>query len=320
MWQKLAKNPHFLQVHVLIHAIGLGALTYASTSPSWWSIAGFMGVNLCVSGFGVSVGYHRYFSHRAFTTTRLWHNLMLVMGTLAMQGSVIFWVALHRNHHTNSDTDKDTHSPRAGFWHAYVLWILEFDPKKTSLRRATDLMKDSLAVFTHKHYNRLIWAYCSLLLFVAYAVPSLRPFIAGMFVAHMYAIHQEAMINSICHTTRWGTAPFAERTRDDSRNVNSLQWITWGQALHNNHHAFPSSPNFGYFDQAIVEDLGYKLIIRHIRTDKTNTPLTPDIKNAIKDTYTNTKLDPDINKLIKEIMKTQMNDNTIIDHITYHKQ
>jgi stearoyl-CoA desaturase (delta-9 desaturase) len=84
-----------------------------------------------------------------------------------------------------------------------------------------------------------------------------RPFIAGALFAGSWSIHQEALINSVCHDARFGDAPYASRTKDGSRNVRKIHWITWGQALHNNHHAFPGAANFGVDGE---KDLGYRVI------------------------------------------------------------
>lgn len=258
------KNPHVQNVHLPAHIIGTAAAVWAITNPSWWALVGFLLFNFWFSGLGQSIGFHRYFTHSAFKTNRFWHYAMLIGGTLAGQGSVVFWVALHRIHHSNSDKSvADIHSPKfLGFWHAYMGWIFTLDPLSVKLVKAADVIREPVARFTHRHYDRIMAMYWVLMLTLAYFIESARPFIAGALAAGSWSIHQEALINSVCHDARFGNAPFANRTKDGSRNVWWLHYLTWGQALHNNHHAFPKSANFGVFGE---RDLGYH-VIRLIET------------------------------------------------------
>jgi stearoyl-CoA desaturase (delta-9 desaturase) len=207
----------------------------------------------------MSIGFHRYFTHRAFKTNRFWHHIMLWGGTFAGQGSVVFWTALHRQHHPNSDRNiKDVHSPVfKGFWNAYMGWIFDLVPTDITLAKSVDVIRDRPSRFAHRHYDHIMWSYWALLLATAIAFPSMRAFIAGALIAGTWSIHQEALINSVCHDKRFGTAPHAERTHDSSRNVWWLHYLTWGQSLHNNHHAFPGSDNFG---TTKCPDIGHRLI------------------------------------------------------------
>ena len=202
----------------------------------------------------MSIGFHRYFTHKSFNVNKFWRLMMLWGGTLAGQGSVIFWAALHRLHHSKSDQPGDIHSPIGGFWHAYVGWIFTLDPSRVQLSRAVDLIRDPWCKFTHRHYHRIMWAWWSLLLISAALAPSLRPWVAGALIAGMWSIHQEALINSVCHDSRFGKRE--HNTKDTSRNVYGLHWLTWGQSLHNTHHAFPAKADFG----TIKPDIGYRLL------------------------------------------------------------
>jgi fatty-acid desaturase len=253
------KNPHIQHIHVPAHVLGFMALTYALTHLSWWSIWGFALFNLWLSCFGMSVGFHRYFSHKAFKVNRWWYHVMLWGGTFAGQGSVVFWVALHRIHHPNSDRNlADIHSPKfKGFWNAYMGWIFTLNPLEVPLSKAADVIRCPWARFTHRNYDRVMWTYWVVLLTTAALIPVTRPFIAGALIAGMWSIHQEALINSVCHDHRFGTAPYADKTNDGSRNVPALHYITWGQSLHNTHHAFAGSPNFGTPEHP---DMGYRFI------------------------------------------------------------
>jgi stearoyl-CoA desaturase (delta-9 desaturase) len=207
----------------------------------------------------MSIGFHRYFSHKAFKTNRFWHQVMLWGGTLAGQGSVVFWVALHRIHHPNSDrSTADIHSPKfKGFWHAYMGWIFTLDPAEVPLSKASDVIRDPVARFTHRHYHHILWLYWTVMLSVAVLWEPARPFIAGALFAGSWSIHQEALVNSVCHDVRFGNAPYASQTKDSSRNVPLLHYLLWGQSYHNNHHAWPASANFCVDGK---QDIGYRII------------------------------------------------------------
>lgn len=262
----MKNSQHVWKVHVPAHALGLIGLGLTIYDPSWWHLAWFLFFWCWFSGLGQSIGFHRYFTHRAFKTNRFWHWAMLCGGSLAAQGSVVFWVALHRLHHPHSDDPKDIHSPQnGGFWHSYMGWIFSLDPADVPLKRAGDLIRDPLCRTWHTLYHHFLhtwwWALMLLSLF-----ESTRPFAAAAMLATVVGIHQEAIINSMCHSKRFGTAPYVDRTRDQSRNIWWLEYLTWGQAYHHNHHAWPNAANFRC-DRQGKSDLGYKLI-QLIRTDR----------------------------------------------------
>ena len=233
-------NPHVTNIHLPAHALGILGVVLIYMNPSWMTLVGFLIANFWYSCLGMSIGFHRYFAHKAFTTNQFWRWVMLLGGSFAGQGSVVFWVALHRLHHPTSDRPGDIHSPQEGFWHSYMGWILTLDPSKVSLNRAIDLIKDPAAKWTHRNYTILVWSWWLFLLAISLIFPA---FIAGVLIAGVWSIHQEAFINSICHHESFGIAP--NQTKDYSRNVKWLSWLTWGQSLHNTHHAYPASSNFG---------------------------------------------------------------------------
>lgn len=250
----MSNNPHVNSVHIPAHVFGILGLAIAILLQSIWALYGFLLANLWFSCLGVSIGFHRYFTHKAFKANKFWHAVMLFGGTLAGQGSVVFWVALHRLHHANSDKHLDIHSPTKGFWNAYMGWIFNLNPADVQLNRAIDMIHDPLCKWTHRHYKNILWSWWALLIGVAIVFPITLPFISGMLIAGMWSIHQEALINSMCHDERFGEAPNV--THDLSRNINWLQWFTWGQALHNNHHKRPKDANFGQGRS----DLGHHVI------------------------------------------------------------
>jgi len=198
-------NPHVNRVHIPAHVLGVIAVIALLVAPSWWWLAGFLLANLWFSGIGMSVGFHRYFTHRAFKANKLWRYVMLAGGSLAGQGSVIFWAALHRLHHPTSDTPADVHTPTKGFWHAYMGWIFNLDPNAVPLNRSIDLIRDPACKWTHRNYHRIMWAWWALLAAVIVLVPAARPFCFGVLFAGMWSIHQEAFINSACHWPAFGS-------------------------------------------------------------------------------------------------------------------
>jgi stearoyl-CoA desaturase (delta-9 desaturase) len=208
-----------------------------------------------VSGFGVTVGYHRLFTHRGFTPTRALKIVLASAGSLAMEGSLIGWVANHRRHHAFSDRAGDPHSPHdhregfaaplRGFFHAHIGWL--FRTNATSAERyAPDLIKDADVAIISR-------------LFPLFAVSSLAaPFFLGWAwtgtiggaltallwagAARMMLLHHVTWsVNSICHM--FGKQPATDR--DQSRNFAPLGVLSFGEAWHNFHHAHPRSARHG---------------------------------------------------------------------------
>lgn len=246
-------NPHVSKIHLPAHGFGLLALAYTLMNPTWVGLVAFLFFNFWFSGLGMSIGFHRYFTHRAFATSKFWRYVMLLGGTLAGQGSVVFWVALHRLHHPYSDKEPDIHTPTKGFFHAYMGWIFTLDPLSVPMARAGDIIKDPICKFAHRHYNKILWVWWSLLIGLSF-FETLRPICAAAWIAGMWSIHQEALINSVCHDIRFGKRD--HETNDNSRNVGWLHYITWGQSLHNTHHAYPGAANFALSGS----DLGHRVI------------------------------------------------------------
>lgn len=271
-------NPHVRDVYIPIHVIAAISACLMIVDFSWLdntlAALGFLLANFLISGLGMSVGFHRYFTHRSFKTPVFWRYSMLYFGSLACQGSLLFWTTLHRHHHPNSDSPIDTHSPVNGFWNAYVGWMFTLDPSKVKLTLAQDLLRDNRIRFFHRRYRYILWCTWLALAAATEFWPWTRGAVCGFYIASCWAIHQEALINSVCHSPYFGDAPYAAKTKDDSRNVKWLHWLTWGQSLHNNHHAFAASSNFG--DPAKDEqDIGYAYIISNIQqrtTAETNVP------------------------------------------------
>jgi stearoyl-CoA desaturase (delta-9 desaturase) len=209
------------------------------------------------TGLGVTVGYHRLFTHRSFRTTPTVRAVLAVLGSAALEGPVTAWVADHRKHHAFSDRPGDPHSPHLdhggglrgtlrGLFHAHVGWLFLHTDRGSKRRYARDLLDDPIVQAVDRTY--LIWALASL------AVPfglgwviggtlatALTGLLWGGGVRLLVIHHVTFSINSLCHV--FGRRPF--RTSDESRNLAWLALASFGESWHNNHHAFPTSAAHG---------------------------------------------------------------------------
>ena len=222
-----------------------------------WRDLAIFGVVYVVTGLGVTVGFHRLLTHRSFKTSRALRGIFAALGSAAIEGPVISWVADHRKHHTFSDADGDPHSPHVGhggglrgtlrgLFHAHMGWLFIHTERGAKRRFARDLLDDPVVSFVDRTF--VLWALIGL------AVPfALGYAIGGTLVAGLTALlwggavrvflvhHFTYSINSVCHV--FGRRQFP--TGDQSRNVFWLALPTLGEAWHNNHHAFPTSAFHG---------------------------------------------------------------------------
>jgi stearoyl-CoA desaturase (delta-9 desaturase) len=233
--------------------VALGLLFYRPVG--WLDLGLFFGMWL-LTGLGLTVGYHRLFTHRAFATSTPVSCMLIVMGSMAGRGPMLSWVAMHRRHHELSDYDGDLHSPNLhgdtmigrlrGFLHAHLTWMIEHDyPNVTHY--VPDLMAERTLVAVNRYYYG--WVLLGLLVpavIGGLVTQSVWGAVAGFLwggVVRMFVVEQSmSAINSLMHS--FGARPY--RTRDDnSRNLGIMAWLAWGEGWHNNHHAFPYSAAFG---------------------------------------------------------------------------
>jgi stearoyl-CoA desaturase (delta-9 desaturase) len=253
---------------LLAHRAGLllvSVVPLAGVGVAAWSLWGrglratdavIAGGLYAVTGLGVSVGFHRLFAHKAFEASGAVRVALAVAGSMAIEMSVVDWVATHRRHHAFSDRPGDPHSPHLqaergwrgilkGLWHAHMGWL--FSPERTSRERwAPDLLKDPGVATVDRAFPALV-----ALSFVAPALLGLAAtrslagaasaFLWGGLVRIFVLHHVTFSINSICHF--FGSRPFD--TRERSTNNAWLALLSFGESWHNNHHAFPSSAFFG---------------------------------------------------------------------------
>ncbi len=216
-----------------------------------------MTITYLLTVIGISVGFHRLFTHRSFQARRPARAVLAILGSAAAEGPVIEWVATHRQHHCYSDQEGDPHSPHAGhsggflgslrgLGHAHLGWMFGSPERADESRYANDLRADPMMRFL----NRMFVVWVLLGLAVAFALGlALTGTVAGgltgmlwggavrIFLLH----HATFSINSLCHF--FGRRPY--ETGDESRNLAWLALPTMGEAWHNNHHAFPTSARHG---------------------------------------------------------------------------
>jgi stearoyl-CoA desaturase (delta-9 desaturase) len=210
------------------------------------------------TGLGVTVGYHRHFTHRSFKTKRAVRVVLAVLGSAAVEGPVVSWVADHRKHHRFSDQEGDPHSPHvghggglkgalAGLAHAHLGWLFVHTHRGLKTRYAPDLLADPLVRFVNRTF--VLWAVAGFAAAFGLGVAiggsigaGLTALLWGGAVRMLVLHHATYSINSLCHF--FGRRRFA--TTDESRNLAWLALPSFGEAWHHNHHAFPTSARHGF--------------------------------------------------------------------------
>src|ERR1700756_1027488 len=201
--------------------------------------------------FGVSIGFHRYLAHKSFKTSKWFEGVLMITGSMALEGPVLFWVSTHRRHHRFSDEEGDPHSPNLsgdgligklkGLWYAHVPWMFSDQESRVTVF-APDVVRDRRLYFYNRTYP--IWALMSLLLpavlgfvIAGTAAAAFSGFIFGG-LARVFIANQAAWcVGSVSHMI--GSRPFV--TKDDSANNWPVAVLTFGEGLQNNPLAFPGA-------------------------------------------------------------------------------
>ena len=221
---------------VLIHLLAFGAIWTGITPAAAICCVALYFIRM----FAVTGGYHRYFSHRTYKTSRVFQFLIACVAQTSAQRGALWWAAHHRKHHLYSDQPQDVHSPiQDSFWYSHVLWIFNPANSHTDYSRIPDLTRYPELRFLDKYYL-LPPILLGALVFFTLGAPGL---FFGFFASTVLLWHGTFTINSLSHV--FGKRRFA--TSDDSRNNVLLAFVTLGEGWHNNHHRFSSSARQGFY-------------------------------------------------------------------------
>ena len=248
--------------------IGLGIAGWQTWNSllHWYDLVVFAVMYLVCAG-GVTVGFHRLLTHRAFKTGPRTRAVLGILGSAAIEGPVISWVADHRKHHTYADEEGDPHSPHVGhgggvrgtlrgLFHAHVGWLFIHTQRGLKERYARDLIDDPVISWVNRTF--FWWVVAGLavpfglgLLLGQSLAAGFTGLLWGGLIRMLVVHHVTYSVNSLCHV--FGRQDYD--TRDESRNLAWLAVPTLGEAWHNNHHAFPTSAFHGLGRQVDVSGL-----------------------------------------------------------------
>jgi stearoyl-CoA desaturase (delta-9 desaturase) len=221
---------------------------------SWVDLGVLVGMYV-LTALGITVGFHRLFTHGSFKTYRPVQLVFGVLGSMAVQGPLLKWVALHRRHHQYSDEKEDPHSPHqhgsgirgvlAGLWHAHIGWL--FEPEPLDLERyVKDLRQSALLRVVSALFP--LWIVAGLLIPAAVGLFVTETWMGGVLgliwggLVRIFLVHHVTWsVNSVCHL--WGSQPY--KSEDESRNNVLFGVLAMGEGWHNTHHAFPTSARHG---------------------------------------------------------------------------
>lgn len=244
---QLKQELAFLTVHLL----PLGALYTGATTFDWI----VCGVLYFTRMFWVTGGYHRYFAHKSYSTSRWFQFVIAFMAQTTAQKGCLWWASHHRHHHRHSDTPADPHSMKLyGFWYSHVGWIVGPDFKETDYKIIGDYAKYPELVWLNKHYlvppltlAVVVTALGGIVnggsLAAMFTSAGFSTLFIGFFLSTVILYHATFSINSIMH--KFGTQRY--ESNDESRNSIWLALLTLGEGWHNNHHYYEVSARQGFF-------------------------------------------------------------------------
>jgi stearoyl-CoA desaturase (delta-9 desaturase) len=228
--------------------LGCLAIFWTGAGPTAWVLCGLL---YFARMFGITAGYHRYFAHRAYKTSRPVQFLLAWLGCSAMQKGPLWWAGHHRGHHRFSDTPDDPHSPReTSFWWSHVGWVLSEEHEAVPLEDIQDWARYPELRWLDRNH----WVPGLLLAVACFLIAGWPGLVCGFVLSTVLLYHGTFTINSLSHLI--GTRRYA--THDDSRNNFVLALLTLGEGWHNNHHHYQSSANQGFFWWEV--DISYYVI------------------------------------------------------------
>lgn len=262
------KIPRKLQVWNLVGVVAPALAVVGAMVATWgfgfgWLYLGMFLVMYAITGLGITIGYHRLFTHKSFSTSRAMTWFWAVAGSMAGEGQLLEWCAWHRKHHSHSDGEDDPHSPHhhpddgelpatfggfmKGFYHAHMGWFIRNAEAEPDYKRyVPDLMKDPLLVAVANQWRFWVWVGLLAPGIIAGVVTqswqgALLGFLWGGAVRLFWVHHVTWSVNSVCHI--WGAKEFV--SHDESRNNPVMGILALGEGWHNTHHAFPTSARHG---------------------------------------------------------------------------
>ncbi len=208
--------------------------------PPTWALVSLAVGSYLLRMWAITAGFHRYFAHRTFRTSRAFQLVLAVIGTTAMQNDPIWWTSWHRRHHKYEDSPNDPNAPGVyGFWYAHCGWIFADQNDHLDVTHVTDLTRFSELRFLNRHRWMPLVGYALL----CYAMSGLAGVVWGFVVATVAVDHATFLVNSLAHL--WGSRRYD--TPDKSRNNPLLAALTLGEGWHNNHHCYTSCARQGFF-------------------------------------------------------------------------
>jgi stearoyl-CoA desaturase (Delta-9 desaturase) len=237
--QKKAKinwtNTLFLTLTPLVGALGL--LYILHNGSIHWQTLVLALILTVISGLGITVGYHRLFSHLAFQAKAPVRLMAALFGSACFEGSILEWCTDHRNHHLHTDTDKDPYNAKRGFWYSHIGWLIRLDTSTRNFDNVRDLATDPIVTWQHKHFVKIA-------IFMGFALPTLIAgiwgdwlggFIIGGALRITFNQHATFCINSLAHII--GKQTYSDLNTAKDNWITAL--VTYGEGYHNFHHKFP---------------------------------------------------------------------------------
>ncbi|MCD9186251.1 MAG: fatty acid desaturase [Pyrinomonadaceae bacterium] len=263
-----------LGIIVSFHLLLIPAFFYFSLE----NVAIMLIGNWVVGSLGVGLGYHRLLTHRSFQAPKWLEYALTVFASMALQSEAYKWVATHRIHHQFTETEKDPHSTRTGFWWAHIGWIFkgtaQDHDEATMKKYVPDLLKDK----GQRIIARLFYVPIIVSAIILFLLGGWGFVLWGVVVRTIFGWHTTWFVNSLAHL--YGKRRY--ETADDSTNNWFVAVLTFGEGWHNNHHAFPTSARHGFawyeFDQnwiaiQIFKKLGWAKQIRLYNDEKQSVKL-----------------------------------------------
>lgn len=241
--KKLPKNKYLtgefswkhFTIFILLHAF-LGILFWTGISKQELIVCVCL---YLLQGFGITAGYHRYFAHKTYKTSRVMQFILAFIGGMAGQRGAISWASKHRHHHKYPDKPEDLHTPIRGFLYSHCGWIFYKAKEKEILKNSGDLMRFKELKFLDKHP----WLPPLFVASICYCFGAWNMVLAGYLLSAILVLHITLCINSLAHV--FGSRRY--ETEDNSRNNWLLAIFAMGEGWHNNHHYYPGSARQGFY-------------------------------------------------------------------------